>query len=61
MNEKLIRVKRKDEPIPDIAVEPQMCICNECSGMILFICSFTIRKTITNLIYAKQNKKKYSR
>ena len=32
MNEKLIRVKRKDEPIPEVAIEPQMCICNNCPG-----------------------------
>ena len=34
MNEKLIRVKRKDGPIPEIAIEPKMCICNKCPGMI---------------------------
>ena len=54
MNEKLIRVKRKDKPISEIEIGPPMCICNECPGMILFIYSFTIRKTIANLIYAKQ-------
>ena len=37
MNEKLIRVKRKDEPIPEIAIEPQMCICNKCPGTYVLI------------------------
>ena len=37
MNEKLIRVKRNDEPIPKIAIEPQMCICNKCPGTYVLI------------------------